>query len=668
MDKKLIQIERQFRPEIEGLRVIAALLVATYHIWFNRVSGGVDVFFVVSGFLITTSIVSTINRTQQFKFLPYISKLLKRLLPSVFFILAIVLILSFFFLPDSILPKTIKEVIASMFYYENWQLAISNTDYLDSQQMKTPVEHFWAMSIQGQFYLIWFVLFAGVLMVIKKFSVKNTRFVLNTVLITLAVLSFSYSIYLTEVNQPLAYFHTFTRVWEFSLGGLLCINLSYIRVNKMMAFLLGWLGLIGLVLTGALFNVSEMFPGYVALWPIICAIFILLSGTTRTKLGVKRILGAPFMVKMGGLSFGIYLWHWVLLSFYHYTIQVENPNFIVGLCIILLSYILSYLMTKYIEKPIREAKTISKSFKRISLIGTVNVALIVFFVVTAMMQTNDLAKSKDLGEYPGALAALGKVEVPELEPVPSFSAVFDDLPLAHIDGSNQSLSKSEVKVGVYGATENYDATIAVVGSSHSEQWLGAVLKAAEGSNYRVLNITRSGTRFSTLYDNASKNKSDVAKKEWVEKTFEYLKNEKIDLVVAHSTAADTDNMKIQTALADKLQQVSDLGIKVLAIRDNPRYTFNILESIEQSGEEETSEKMNAENSQLDEEAWGNINENYPSLYKLDLTNYFKVDGRFQPIIGNIVVYRDFDHITNTYAESFGPVFQKQFNDILKEEK
>lgn len=85
MDKQLIQIERKFRPEIEGLRVVAALLVATYHIWFNRVSGGVDVFFVVSGFLITTSIISTINRTGTFKFLPYISKLLKRLLPSVFF-------------------------------------------------------------------------------------------------------------------------------------------------------------------------------------------------------------------------------------------------------------------------------------------------------------------------------------------------------------------------------------------------------------------------------------------------------------------------------------------------------------------------------------------------------------------------------------------------------
>src|SRR5690625_3691382 len=160
MNQPIINVERKFRPEIEGLRVVAALLVAVYHIWFNRVSGGVDVFFVISGFLITTSLISTINRTAEFRFCPYISKLINRLFPSVFFILGIVLVLSFFFLPSSIFDKTIREVIASMFYYQNWQLAFSSTDYLDASQMKSPVEHFWALSIQGQFYLIWFIIFS----------------------------------------------------------------------------------------------------------------------------------------------------------------------------------------------------------------------------------------------------------------------------------------------------------------------------------------------------------------------------------------------------------------------------------------------------------------------------------------------------------------------------
>ncbi|WP_232059943.1 acyltransferase family protein [Mammaliicoccus vitulinus] len=168
MQTKTINIERKFRPEIEGLRVVAALLVAIYHIWFGKVSGGVDVFFVVSGFLITTSIISKYNKEGSFKFLPYIKGLIKRLFPSVITVLLTTVVLSFFLLPQSILGKTIKEVIASLFYYQNWQLALSSTDYLNKDQMKTPVEHFWAMSIQGQFYIIWFLLFSLIFVIFKR--------------------------------------------------------------------------------------------------------------------------------------------------------------------------------------------------------------------------------------------------------------------------------------------------------------------------------------------------------------------------------------------------------------------------------------------------------------------------------------------------------------------
>ncbi len=327
--QKRIDIESRFRPEIEGLRTVAALLVAMYHIWFNRVSGGVDVFFVISGFLITTSIISTINRTGEFKFLPYVTKLLKRLLPSVLFILGVVLVLSTFLLPASILGKTIREVIASMFFYQNWQLAVSSTDYLDATQMKSPVEHFWALSIQWQFYMIWFVLFSFILWMMNKYQIRSIKAVLNGLLGFLFVTSLAYSIYLTEVNQPWAYFITPTRVWEFSLGSLLCVNLSAILIPKGVATIIGWIGLIGLLTTGVLFNVSQMFPGYIALWPMTCALMIVLSGTQETRFGLKRFLGSKPMVKLGGIAFGIYLWHWVLLEFYRYNVQ-QTPGLLVG--------------------------------------------------------------------------------------------------------------------------------------------------------------------------------------------------------------------------------------------------------------------------------------------------------------------------------------------------
>ncbi|WP_286229708.1 acyltransferase family protein [Neobacillus mesonae] len=661
MNQPLINIERKFRPEVEGLRFVAALLVAIYHIWFNRVSGGVDVFFVISGFLITTSIISTINRTGEYRFWPYITKLMKRLLPSLFFILGIVVVLSWFLLPKSIMGKTIREVFASMFFYQNWQLAFSSTDYLDSSQMKTPLEHFWALSIQGQFYLIWFLVFTFILFLIKKYKLTKVKRLINTVLGILFISSFIYSIYLTEVNQPWAYFITMTRVWEFALGSLLCINLSSIKINKYIATLIGWLGFIGLILTGLVFNVSEMFPGYIALWPMICALFIVLSGTRDTKYGVKRFLASPVMIRLGGISFGIYLWHWVLLEFYRYNVQ-ETPGFFVGTFIIISSIILSFLMTRYIEEPIRSSVNNKFAFKRLGIIGSVNVLLIGILLIGGYIGQSKLEKNITHKNYPGAVAVKNPNAIPDQEPIPAFSEVFNDLPQAHLDGSNQGLKESDIKIGEYGKIENYDATIALIGSSHSEHWLGAILQATKDTNYRVLSITRSGTRFSTGYTD------DDLKGIWNKNVLEYLKHADVDLVVSHATASDTYKHKIHQQMVDQLQYVKDeYGIEVLAIRDDPRYSFNVLESLETNGLEETAKKMNSEENQKDESFWRQFEKGNKSLHKIDLTDYFRVNGKFHPVIGNIIIYRDNRHLTNTYSKSFGPIFEVKIKEILKDE-
>ena len=661
MDKNIIDIERKFRPEIEGLRIVAALLVAIYHIWFGKVSGGVDVFFVVSGFLITTSIISTINKTGEFKFWPYISKLMKRLFPLAFIIILVVLILSIFFLPSTIFDKTIKETFSSMFYYQNWQLAISNTDYLDANQMKSPFEHYWAMSIQGQFYIIWFILFSGILLLIKKYGLSNGKRLVNVVLGFLFIVSFIYSVYLTAINQPLAYFITFTRVWEFALGGLLCINLSSIKISNIAAEIIGWIGLIGLILTGALFDVSTMFPGYIALWPMTCALLIILSGNKETKYGVKNFLSMPIMIKLGGVSFGIYLWHWVLLSFYKYNIS-ENPGIVAGLLIILLSIALSFITTKYIETPIRNAKFNKLAFKRIGYIALVNILLI-----AGLVSHNQYVKIQDKKavankDYPGALSInLDKDKIKENKPKPEFANVFDDLPQSHLDNSNQSMSKSEVKVGKYGKQKDYKATIALVGSSHSEHWLGAVIKAAEENDYRVINITRSGTRFSTGY------KKNTLQDDWVKNVENYLeKADDIDLVLSHVTASDTESEKIQQQMVDQLLKVkNNYGIEVMALRDIPRYDFNVSEELEKHGEKDTIERMNKGNRQLDEAFWEQISNEEKDLPQFDPSEYFKVNGKYRPIIGNIVVYRDMDHMTNTYSETFGPILGDEIKKVVK---
>src|SRR5699024_10543635 len=196
--------------------------------------------------------------------------------------------------------------------------------------------------------------------------------------------------------------------------------------------------------------------------------------------------------------------------------------------------------------------------------------------------------------------------------------------------SNQGLEDSDLKVGEYGETEDYEATIALIGSSVAEHWLGGVLKAAEDHNYRVLNMTRSATRFSTGYT------EQVDKVTWNNHVLDYLKEEDVDLIVGQATASDTSKDVIHQQMIDQLQFVHDeYGIEVLAVRDNPRYSFSVLESMETSDIEDTTIKMNKEkDNQLDESFWRTFEKDNESLYKMDLTKYFKMDDTFQPVIGN----------------------------------
>ncbi|TVT28890.1 acyltransferase [Salinicoccus cyprini] len=657
-----IDIERKFRPEIEGLRIIAALLVAIYHIWLGRVSGGVDVFFVISGFLITTSIVSKYNKTGEFKFFPYIINLLKRLLPSVVTVVLTVIILSIFFLPRSIMDKTFQEVFASLFYYQNWQLALSNTDYLDREQMKTPLEHFWAMSIQGQFYIIWFILFTLVFFILKKNSRINGVKLINIFLTILFAASLIYSIYLTEVNQPWAYFDVTTRVWEFSLGGLLAINLSRINIPGVLADIIGWLGLVGLILTGIIFDVSTLFPGYIALWPMLCAVAILVSGNMDTKYGVKSFLGRSWMMKAGGLAFGLYLWHWVLLSFYQYHHE-EIPTVWIGTGIILLSFILSWFVTRFIEKPIR---SMSISIKPVIIIATgllINAAVAssLYYYYETTIPSND--ENFSFENYPGAYALKENRPVntnPE-EYIPSAAQAQENLADSYEDKVHQPKTKGELEIAEYGVTENYAHTIVLAGSSHSAHWLPALQQFAQEEKIRIINMTQLGSRFSTRHESGPQ-------AEWNKNAINYLRENKdqIDLVVATADLGLADYPKPPEGMVKQLNKIGDdVGLPVLAIRDNQRFGFNIPEYLDQYGYEATKEKMLSVEPMDETMPWKRVEYKSPNVHPVDYTEYFKVDGVYEPIIGKVLIYYDGGHINETYATTMGPVIREDVMKIIE---
>src|SRR5690625_3135021 len=474
---------RWFRPEIEGLRAVAATLVMVYHIFLGRVSGGVDVFFLIAGFLITGSLLRQVERTGKIMPGAFLVRLAKRLLPNSLTVLAVVIVGTWIWVPLTQHRATFREITASTLYYENWSLISKATDYLAHEEVQSPVQHFWAMSIQGQFYIIWLVLFAVALL----FGRKGIRGTLGILLGIVFVVSFAFSVYYTNENQPVAYFHTGTRVWEFAAGGLFALfSLKIPRISEKIRVPISWMGLAAIIFLGTIIPVSTLFPGYIAIIPIFGGLLILLAGPSKSRWSATTLLGSRPMVYLGGVSYGLYLWHWPILIFYkHYTgREIVGPRS--GVAIILLSLILAVVSTRFVERPLRGSaqnrNRIAKDHPR-KLLRPASIALICVTAVavsaaaagnTVRIGHAKLDQNRIATDYPGALARAGadSAEVPEVEAFyPDYLAAAIEKPEHYEKGCHQDQASSEIIECAIGAEADDvipgTPKIIVVGGSHS---------------------------------------------------------------------------------------------------------------------------------------------------------------------------------------------------------
>jgi peptidoglycan/LPS O-acetylase OafA/YrhL len=273
----------RFRPELQGLRALAVVLVVVYHVWVGRVSGGVDVFFLITGFLITGGLHRAAARGGV-DVLATWRRQFSRLLPAVTVVLVAGVVAGFWLLPENRWMPTVRETVASLLFLQNWELAHNSVDYAARDNAASIVQHFWSLSIQGQFYLLAPLVVAGVAIATRRDGADLHRRLTGT-LLAVGAASFAYSVYLTLVNQPLAYFHSATRIWEFALGGLLALWISRIEDRPELTpgtrAVLGWGGVAALVSCGILLQVDRAFPGWAALWPTLAAAMVLVAGAVR---------------------------------------------------------------------------------------------------------------------------------------------------------------------------------------------------------------------------------------------------------------------------------------------------------------------------------------------------------------------------------------------------
>jgi peptidoglycan/LPS O-acetylase OafA/YrhL len=656
-----------YRPEIEGLRAVAALLVAVYHIWMGRVSGGVDVFFVVSAYLITTLLLRQVERTGTISFVTFWGGLARRLLPMAMLVLFTIIVASVLWLPRPLWDETIQQTLASIVYLTNWQLAYDAVDYLQQGQSSSPVQHYWALSLQGQFYLFWPLIFAAALLIARRASV-SFKVLLAGIFGVIFLASLAFSIVQTHANQTFTYFSTLARLWEFCMGAFLALAPA-IKLNRGTRALFSWIGLIGIISCGMILQVSQVFPGYAALWPVGCGVLIMMAGNSGSRFGADRLLSWQPLVALGSISYALYLWHWPVLIFYRWFTHHGSLSLAEGCVVLGIALSLAALSTRMIEQPIRLAPLELGKPRRLAKFVAYSLAPVLLISCAwggfylDQRQRDERPIVPEHPDYPGARALesgfryQGGADVPLY---PGMLAIEDNVPVIYRDGCYRPDPDWQRTHCIYG-DRNSTRTLALVGGSHSVHWLPALDRLARQHGWRIVVYSKNKCLFSV---SVATIQQDEWCEQWNQRTLEILLQDRPQLVFTTSTRGSGAQEHVPLGFLQRWEQMRAAGIKVIAVRDTPWMKIWVPECLEMKGHESPHCAQPADAMLSSVSPVERVRQQAPDVHFIDLTEYFCIDGECPPVIGNLIVYRDDSHMTVAYARTLAPMLGREIASAL----
>jgi peptidoglycan/LPS O-acetylase OafA/YrhL len=661
-----------FRPEVQGLRALAVLMVAAYHIWLGRVSGGVDVFLLISAFLLTLSFTRKLENRRPLRLLKHWLHVFKRLLPAVVVVLLGVLTATWVFIPQSRWPDVLAEAWASLFYRQNWQLADAAVDYYAQDHSgASPLQHFWSLSVQGQVFILWPLIFAAVALLQPQLAkvFPHRKAVAHRPLLFMAfgavfVASLIFSIEQTASNQGYAYFDTRTRLWEFAMGSLLALALPYLKPGPRLRVVLGWAGVVAMLACGLVLTVDRSFPGFIALWPTLAAAAVITAGQSNSRFGVDRILSSRPLVLVGNNSYALYLWHWPVLVFFLLISGTTTPNLLQGLGIMAVSMVLAIATTKYVEEPMRRWEWPDvRSWRAAVVIASCGALLAL--PVTAW-QGAIASESAAIAGQPRELTPGAAALSPEYIGEPTQEAMIIPAPAAmkdewaDIDGlcTGDNVPTDPLLEGCLQNDEPEVVTkeIVVLGDSHAQQYMAALGPIAKQRGWEVVTLLKGSCRFGA----ESPERTDECN-EFNKASAAYVMEHKPDAVftVASLTHVTEPFETEVPGYLEGIQPFTDAGIDVVGVRDNPRFSINMPECVQKKGPDSPDcnaplEESLAASSPLDDYI-GKIDR----LHLMDMSDFICEQGTCPAVVGNVYVYKDDNHLTKTYVQSMIPMFEER---------
>ena len=445
--------------QIQGLRALAALLVTLFHAkWVSGGFIGVDIFYVISGFLITGLLLREIERTGTINFKEFYARRFKRLLPTSFFVLLVTAVASWLLIPATMRSSLGRDIIAASLYVSNYLFAWWQADYQNLDATPSPVIHYWSLAVEEQFYLIWPLLILFFFIAATKFKKK---IFLTFLVAAVTALSFIFSIYQTETLPIWAFYSLPTRAWELGLGALLVL-LPPIKTKK----LVGLLGFIFVFVSAFIFGETTAFPGVNAVLPVLGTVMLIATINSWPPF-LNDVANSRLFQWLGEISYPLYLWHWPLLvlpsTYFARPLEVYER-----ILAIVATIVLADLTHRFIEEPFRKTKTVpTLVFKRSSVITLVSV----------LIGTAIIFSSSDKIDVSGINGAVSLAQIKAR-------------PLVYDDGCHANYAQTKSDECVYADTKS-DKTMVLYGDSHAAQWFPALVEIASRSGYRLISLTKS---------------------------------------------------------------------------------------------------------------------------------------------------------------------------------
>lgn len=675
-----------FRSDIQAMRALAVSSVVVYHLWPGGLTGGfvgVDVFFVISGFLIGGHLLSEMRGTGRLGLGRFWVRRAKRLLPASLLVLLVVSLCTLAFAPLSVRKDFLDQVVGSVFYVQNWVLAEKSVDYMAIGDAASPVQHFWSLSVEEQLYVALPITLMLVLLATKnRLRAHRDRIVL-LVLVSALVLSLTWSFLDTRSDSSVAYFSTGTRAWEFILGALV----TYVPriASERSRVCLGVVGF-GTVSAAALFlGDQSSFPGLLALLPVLGTALMLLAD----GVGPVAWLGRARPVKwLGDISYAVYLWHWPIIILTPYATG-EALTATQKMLVVVATLIISHISTFYLEYPVRASSRLLGGGRRLrtaaawGLVMSISVAGLAeiggsvslseqqrqFRAAQALVRDGDVRcfGAGAAHGLPKGCDDLGDLLIP-----PPASVALDT---HNRTGCWATFGVSDLELCGIGSSDPEATRVLAVGDSHNNLYLIAYEQLAEKFGWHVDVAGRAGCSWSARPQEGRSETIAAECNTWKQALNDHIASAPpYDIII---TTADSDGYLAVPDAGETAQEATVAGLVeawsteiargsvVVPILDYPHARSNIVECVEQFEMDAVQRCSQPKSSALPSfDAQELAANKTPGSAPVTVSDLMCGRRKCFPVIGNVVVFRNPDHLTNTFVRTLVPFLEKRIPQAI----